>query len=145
MGTDAPEVEGTTRRLYERPPPGVWASNALAQVKVIWSPKAETLRLPGAERLRRALPPPALRVRVDADAASFASQGKNVFAKFVLDCDPGLRPGDETLVVDERDSLVAVGRAFMVREEMLAFRKGMAVRVRQGASSRGGDDGAEGN
>jgi 7-cyano-7-deazaguanine tRNA-ribosyltransferase len=104
-----------------------------------------SLRLPGAERLRRALPPPALRVRVDADAASFASQGKNVFAKFVLDCDPGLRPGDETLVVDERDSLVAVGRAFMVREEMLAFRKGMAVRVRQGASSRGGDDGAEGN
>jgi len=98
-----------------------------------------SLRLPGAERLRRAFPPPALRVKVDADAAVFAAQGKNVFARFVLDCDPGLRPNDEVLVVDGTDALVAVGRAFMVREEMLAFRKGMAVRVRRGAGSRGGD------
>jgi 7-cyano-7-deazaguanine tRNA-ribosyltransferase len=97
-----------------------------------------SLRLPGAERLRRAFPPPALRVTVDADAANFAAQGKNVFAKFVKDSDPGLRPNDEVLVVDDRDILVAVGRALMVREEMAAFRKGMAVRVRQGAKGRNG-------
>jgi len=102
-----------------------------------------SLKLPGAERLRRAFLPPAFRVKVDADAAGFAAQGKNVFAKFVLDCDPDLRPGDEILVVDERDGLVAVGRAFMVREEMLAFRKGMAVRVRQGARARGSAAGVD--
>ena len=97
-----------------------------------------SLRLPGAERLRRAFPPPALRVSVDADAAEFAAEGKNVFAKFVVGCDPGLRPNDEVLVVDEKDALVAVGRALMVREEMLSFEKGMAVRVRQGARAPGG-------
>jgi len=42
------------------------------------------------------------------------------------------------VVVDGKDSLVAVGRALMVREEMLDFKRGMAVRVRQGL--RGGDD-----
>jgi 7-cyano-7-deazaguanine tRNA-ribosyltransferase len=97
-----------------------------------------SLRLAGAERLRRAFPPPALRVSVDPDAAGFAAQGRNVFAKFVVGCDAGLRPNDEVLVVDEKDALVAVGRALMVREEMLSFEKGMAVRVRQGARGHGG-------
>ena len=104
-----------------------------------------SLRLPGAERLRRAFPPPALRVSVDADAAPFAAQGKNVFARFVVGCDPGLRPNDEVLVVDGQDNLVAVGRALMVKEEMAAFRKGMAVRVRQGAKGSSGAAGADGD
>jgi 7-cyano-7-deazaguanine tRNA-ribosyltransferase len=98
-----------------------------------------SLRVPGAERLRRAFPSPALRVMVDADAAEFAAQGKNVFAKFVKDCDPGLRPNDEVMVVDEKDTLAAVGRALMVRDEMLAFGRGMAVRVRQGVRRSHGE------
>lgn len=91
-----------------------------------------TLKLAGGRRLHEALPPPSLRVVVEADAAPFNREGKNVFAKFVVDCDEAIRPWDEVLVVDEEDHLVAVGRALMNREEMRAFARGVAVRVREG-------------
>jgi archaeosine-15-forming tRNA-guanine transglycosylase len=34
--------------------------------------------------------------------------------------------------VDKDDALVAIGRAQMTRGEMLSFRKGVAVKVREG-------------
>jgi len=36
-------------------------------------------------------------------------------------------------VVDKDDRLVAIGRAQMTRDEMMAFQKGVAVKVREGA------------
>jgi 7-cyano-7-deazaguanine tRNA-ribosyltransferase len=57
-------------------------------------------------------------------------------AQFVVGCDEGLRPFDEVLVVDREDTLVAVGQAMMVAEEMRDFRKGMAVKVREGVQSK---------
>lgn len=92
-----------------------------------------TMKLAGARRLHAALPTPALRVTVDAESAPLNREGKNVFAKFVVDCDPDLRPGDEALVVDEEDALLAVGRVVLNREEMLAFSRGLAVKVREGS------------
>jgi len=91
-----------------------------------------SLKVDGGRLLHRAFIPPALRVVVETDTAEFNRQGKNVFAKFVLDCDSELRPGDECLVVDQKDELVAVGRLFMTRGEMLAFERGVAVHVREG-------------
>ena len=91
-----------------------------------------TLRLEGAKLLHRAFRGPALRVVVDPETAEFNRAGKNVFAKFVVDADPELRPGDEILVVDPEDRLVAVGQAFLNREEMLAFKRGLAAKVREG-------------
>jgi 7-cyano-7-deazaguanine tRNA-ribosyltransferase len=91
-----------------------------------------TLKPAGAVRLKEGMPRPALRVVVNPDSAEYNRQGKSVFAKFVLDCDPNLRPGDEVLVVDEADNLVAVGRALMTKSEMQAFNSGIAVRVRDG-------------
>jgi len=76
-----------------------------------------------------------LRVVVESDTAEFNRQGKNVMAKFVVECDPDLRPFDECLVVDESDGLVAVGRTILNREEMLAFDRGVAVQVREGISA----------
>jgi 7-cyano-7-deazaguanine tRNA-ribosyltransferase len=67
----------------------------------------------------------------DEDAVSFIREGKSVFAKFVKDCDENLRPFDECLIVDEHDSLLAVGRTVLNRDEMLAFRHGMAVKTRE--------------
>jgi 7-cyano-7-deazaguanine tRNA-ribosyltransferase len=110
--------------------------NVLADGEHVLSLRARdglfTLKPAGARRMLAAVPPPGLRVVVDDDAAAFASRGKNVFARFVRDCDPELRPLDEAVVVDGRDRLVACGRALLVREEMLAFGRGIAVRVRQG-------------
>jgi 7-cyano-7-deazaguanine tRNA-ribosyltransferase len=91
-----------------------------------------TLKAPGARRLQKAFPAPMLRVVVDSDAVPFHREGKNVFAKFVRDADPELRPGDEALVVSPDDDLCAVGQVLMNRREMLAFKRGVAARVREG-------------
>lgn len=91
-----------------------------------------TLRPPGARRLIGAVPKPRLRVTVEEDAVPFNREGKNVFCKFVVDCDEGVVPMDEVMVVDPSDNLVAIGRALLIREEMLAFEKGIAVKVREG-------------
>jgi len=89
-----------------------------------------TLKMDGAQLLKTVLEPPRMRVKTDDEPADFAAKGNNVFAKFVLDCDPEIRPGDDVMVVNTKDALCAVGRALMNREEMLAFKRGVAVRVK---------------
>lgn len=91
-----------------------------------------TLRAEGARVLHKEFKHPKMRVVVASDTAEFNREGKNVFAKFVKECDEAIRPTDEVLVVDENDNLVAVARALMIREEMLSFSKGIAARVREG-------------
>jgi archaeosine synthase len=51
-----------------------------------------------------------------------------VFAIGVLDADPGIRPFDEVIVVNDR--VIAVGRALMSGWEMQASKRGGAVAVR---------------
>jgi 7-cyano-7-deazaguanine tRNA-ribosyltransferase len=94
-----------------------------------------TLKVKGAERLHRGFPSPKLRVIVEDDSVEFNREGKNVFARFVVDCDDEIRPMDEVLVVDKKDDLVAIGRALMNREEMLSFKKGVVVKVREGVAT----------
>jgi 7-cyano-7-deazaguanine tRNA-ribosyltransferase len=90
-----------------------------------------TLKIDGAKLLRRFLKYPKLRVIVKKDAVPFIKEGKSVFAKFVVDCDPNLRPFDECLIVDEKDNLLAVGRTLLNRDEMISFEYGMAVKTRE--------------
>jgi 7-cyano-7-deazaguanine tRNA-ribosyltransferase len=52
----------------------------------------------------------------------------------VHECDEDIRPYDEVLVVDELDNLAAIGRAMLTKDEMLAFKKGLAVKVREGVT-----------
>jgi 7-cyano-7-deazaguanine tRNA-ribosyltransferase len=92
-----------------------------------------TLKWAGGQRIHQALASPRLRVVVETDTAPFNREGRSVFAKFVTEADPGLRPGEEVLVVDQEDRLLAVGRSQMNREEMLAFSVGPAVKVREGS------------
>ena len=90
-----------------------------------------TLKMEGARLLSDVLPPPRVRVVVEDEPAEFASKGANVFAKFVSDCDPDVRPGDDVIVTNTKGGIAAVGRALMNREEMMAFERGIAVRVKQ--------------
>jgi 7-cyano-7-deazaguanine tRNA-ribosyltransferase len=110
--------------------------NVLRDGTHILSVRAEdgfyTLKAGGAKILHSAHGRPRLRVTVASDTAEFNRQGKNVMAKFVVECDPELRPSDECLVVDESDALVAVGRTVLNWEEMIAFDHGVAVRIREG-------------
>lgn len=84
----------------------------------------------GASILRSNLPYPAMRVVVSDDAAPFVSEGKSAFAKFVQDCDPSILPGQEVLIVDRTDRLLATGTSMMNSREMRSFKFGMAAKVR---------------
>jgi 7-cyano-7-deazaguanine tRNA-ribosyltransferase len=87
-------------------------------------------RIEGGRLLKGVLQYPKMRVKVEDEPAEFAAKGNNVFAKFVIDCDPEIRPGDDVLVVNTRDELAAVGRALMNCDEMRSFKRGVAVRVK---------------
>ena len=91
-----------------------------------------TLGIDGALRLLAALRPPAYRVVASGDVAEFIQQGKNTFAKHVIAADPAIRAGDEVMVVDGEDQLLATGSAVLSGGEMLLFNYGVAVKVRQG-------------
>ena len=95
-----------------------------------------TLKIAGGERLHKFFSPPKLRVVVKDEAVPFILEGKNVFTRFVEDCDEELRPQDECLVVDKKDKLLAVGRTLLNREEMLSFNYGLAVKIRETINHR---------
>ena len=90
-----------------------------------------TLGIAGGRRLLD-LPAPANRVVVGDESEPFVRDSKNVFAKFVGEVDPAVRPGDEVLVVHERGELLAVGRAELSADGMADFDSGMAVKIREG-------------
>jgi uncharacterized protein with predicted RNA binding PUA domain len=71
-------------------------------------------------------------VTVLDDVADVIAEGKNVFAKHVVDAGEKIRPGDEVIVVDSEKKVLAVGRALLRREEILSFGVGVAVRTRRG-------------
>ncbi len=86
----------------------------------------------GARILHRVLPPGRLRVTVAGEAAGEVGKGRTVFARHVLDADPGIRPREEVLVVDPSGRLLATGTALLSGGEMKAFKRGKAVKVRWG-------------
>jgi uncharacterized protein with predicted RNA binding PUA domain len=94
-----------------------------------------TLSYTGATRLSKAIPPPGYRVSIDPSVSEFIAKGKTAFAKHVIAADPGIRAGDEVLVVMGDDELLATGMALLGGAEMLAFNYGPAVKVRQGRES----------
>jgi uncharacterized protein with predicted RNA binding PUA domain len=91
-----------------------------------------TLGIDGALRLLSSLPPPAYRVMVTGEVVEIIRQGKNTFAKHVIAADPAIRAGDEVMVVNREDDLLATGSAVLSGGEMLIFNYGVAVKVRKG-------------
>lgn len=89
-----------------------------------------TLGIAGGYRLHTLGDPPCNRVVIDDEAVPFVAEGRNAFAKFVLEVDPAIRPRDEAVVVDATDRPVAVGRAELSAEGMVAFDRGMALAIR---------------
>ncbi len=90
-----------------------------------------TLNYAGGKLLRDILPHGRLSVEVSEDSVPFNADGLNVFAKFVLEADKAIRPGNETLIMNGGE-LVAVGRSVLSGNEMTKFSRGIAVNVRQG-------------
>jgi len=89
------------------------------------------LTLNGAERILKAKNL-YCKVKVKKEVAKYIAEGKNVFAKHVIEADEELRPQDEVIVVDEDGNLIAVGKAALSGEEMKTFKIGVAVKIRKG-------------
>jgi len=94
-----------------------------------------TLSFAGAERLREVLLPPAYRVGIDPSVSEFIPKAKTAFARHVVSTDPGIRAGDEVLIVTAEDGLLATGMALLSGPEMLSFNYGPAVKIREGRES----------
>lgn len=93
-----------------------------------------SLSITGAKRIMENVKPPRLWVRVNDEAAPFIKEGRSVFAKHVSDADEEIRPMEEVTVINEEGEVLAVGKAVLTGEEMKAFKKGVAVKVRRGAA-----------
>ncbi len=95
-----------------------------------------TLSIKGAARLHAFIPYPGQRVVVNSDSAPFVARGKTAFARHVTTVDPNIRAGQEVLLVDANDRLLATGKTMLSAIEMQAFKKGIAVDVRTGIEIR---------
>jgi uncharacterized protein with predicted RNA binding PUA domain len=73
-------------------------------------------------------------VTVRRDTAEFVAGGSDVFAAHVVKVDDEVHAKDEVIVVDENKRVLAVGRAMLSSSEMMAFKIGVAVRVRHGCA-----------
>jgi predicted RNA-binding protein (TIGR00451 family) len=76
-------------------------------------------------------------VTVRHDVSEFIAEGGDVFAAHVVKVNEEIRPKDEVVVVNNKGEILAVGRAVLSSEEMKAFKKGVAVKVRHGSLREG--------
>jgi len=95
-----------------------------------------TLSMKGAGELHGFIKYPGQRVVVNSDAAPFVAKGKTAFSRHVVAVDPEIRAGQEVLIVDENDRLLATGKTVLSALEMQAFKKGIAVDVRSGIDTK---------
>ena len=93
-----------------------------------------SLGINGAKRLAERAPKAACFVTVRGDVSQFIVGGGDVFAAHVLKSDTEIRARDEVIILDGDGHVLAVGRATLCGEEMTAFKRGVAVKVRRGAS-----------
>ena len=91
-----------------------------------------TLSILGGLRLHSKFPKPWHRVVASEEAAPFVEKGGTLFARHVVYVDSEIRAGEEVLVVDEKDRLIATGKALLSPEEMHQLRRGVAVMTRKG-------------
>ncbi len=85
----------------------------------------------GGYRLHSFFNPPKLRIQFGEESVPYIREGKSGFAKFVQKVDPEIKAKDETLVVDQNDRLIGIGKARLCSTEMKEFNKGVAVKIKE--------------
>jgi 7-cyano-7-deazaguanine tRNA-ribosyltransferase len=73
------------------------------------------------------------RVCIIDDAVPFVGKGRNVMHGYISGADSHLTPGQPCIVVDSNGVLVAHGTPITTHLEMSFLRKGVAVKIREGA------------
>jgi predicted RNA-binding protein (TIGR00451 family) len=96
-----------------------------------------SLSITGAKRIVESADSARCFVTVSNDVSKFIADGGDVFAVHVVKADDEIRPKDEVIVVGEDGKVLAVGRAALSGEEMEAFKRGVAVKVRRGCLQEG--------
>jgi len=96
-----------------------------------------SLSINGAKRILNCGQSAKCFVTVRNDVARFIVEGGDVFAAHVVSADDEVRAKDEVIVLDEESEVLAVGRAVLSGEEMKAFKRGVAVKVRRGRLEEG--------
>lgn len=71
-------------------------------------------------------------VKVNNEISEFIEKGRDAFAVHIVDANKEIRAQSEVIVLNENNKVLAVGRALLSGLEMLAFKKGVAVKVRHG-------------
>ena len=66
------------------------------------------------------------------DVLEFLEQGKNLFSRHVKEVGDGVKPGQETIILDTDGKVAAVGKAILTKDEMSKFKTGVAVKTRRG-------------
>lgn len=74
------------------------------------------------------IPSEGRRIVVDKQTAESVLQGANVYAPGILDCG-SLKVGDEVTIVSELGDALATGTAILNANDILTFRKGLAVQA----------------
>lgn len=93
-----------------------------------------SISMRAARRLAELGPKAKCFVTVRTDVSEFIADGGDVFAAHVVKSDAEIRSKDEVVIVNEKGDVLAVGRALLSSDEMLAFKTGVAVKVRHGSS-----------
>jgi 16S rRNA (cytosine967-C5)-methyltransferase len=68
------------------------------------------------------------KIVVDKRTAESALQGANVYAPGILNCG-SMSVGDDVTIMSELGEVIAAGKAMMSANDVLTFRKGLAIRV----------------
>lgn len=92
-----------------------------------------SLSVYGAKRIVQHVARAECYVVVRDDVSRFIAEGGDVFAIHVVKADAEVRAKDEVIVLNSARSVLAVGRAVLSGDEMMAFKRGVAVKVRRGS------------
>jgi predicted RNA-binding protein (TIGR00451 family) len=93
-----------------------------------------SLSIRGARRIVEGTASARCFVRVQDNVSKFIAEGGDVFAAHVVEADDEIRARDEVIILDSDRKVLAVGRAVLSGEEMKAFKRGVAVKVRHGCA-----------
>jgi len=74
--------------------------------------------------------PPDFRVIISNDIGRIIREEGNVFSKHIIKIDKRLRSGDDVIIVNEEDELIAYGRMKISGEEAIEYKRGVAVNVK---------------
>jgi uncharacterized protein with predicted RNA binding PUA domain len=91
-----------------------------------------SLSVKAAQDLIAKMPTVSCTVVARQDVSEFIAKGGDVFAAHVVKADPQIHSKEEVIVLDEKGTVLAVGRALLSSAEMIAFKTGVAVKVRHG-------------